>query len=121
MSIQILLVDDDEVIRDLVIAHLNLQLSNIQITQVCSSKDAMSIIQNNRSIECMITDLQMPDGSGFDIVDFLRQERLSVPTIVFSGSDFQPYMESFKPPIVSFCAKPDFQLLRSTVELIMHR
>lgn len=120
MLCQILIIDDDEIIRDMVAERIVSQFRDIELAQACCGRDAMAIILNNRSIDCIITDLNMPDGTGLDVVNFLNQESLAIPTIIYTGSDLQPYMAYLRPPVVLLCAKTNFELLDFTLKTILN-
>ena len=41
--------------------------------------------QRHRAAGCLVVDLHMPGVNGFDVVDHLRREGVSLPTILVSG------------------------------------
>lgn len=120
MPFKILLIDDDETIRDVLVEQFKARFKDVEISQACTTKDAMAVIQSSRSLSCIITDLQLPDGLSLDIIDFLERADMLIPTIIFSGADLKPFRSYLRPPVVLFCAKPDFRLLGSVVELIFN-
>ena len=64
----LMIVDDQECIREA----LNLYFSNdYEIIEAMSGKDAALKFENNK-VDAIISDLQMPDGDGFWLLDFLK-------------------------------------------------
>lgn len=72
-NINILLVDDDPV--NLQVIQTILQDEEYNITSVLSGKDALSQI-NNKEWDLVITDIMMPEMSGFELTKLIRKKYL---------------------------------------------
>ena len=69
---QILLVEDDAIIREIVAVYL--RGNSYQVEEVSDAKSALDSF-TARAFDLIIVDINLPDGSGLDLVDRLRQER----------------------------------------------
>ncbi|MBB2682915.1 UNVERIFIED_ORG: hypothetical protein GGD47_000484 [Rhizobium etli] len=83
---QLLLVEDDEAERLSVTALLG--HDDIDITSVGSGSEALAALRRN-SADCVVLDLSLPDMSGFDVLEQIRDdvEIGEVPVVVFTGRE----------------------------------
>ena len=78
----ILVVDDNDEVRAVVAR--NLLRAGYRVVQAASSRAAIAILQGQVP-DLVITDIFMPDGDGFELINELRQCAPSVPILVISG------------------------------------
>ncbi len=117
---QILIVDDDEAVRDLFVFCLE---NRYVCAQAASVPEALELIAEN-DFELIITDLMMPELSGVDLVD--RVLEISPETIVIMASgvdDPQSALEAVRRGAFDYLIKPcDINDLELTVERgLQHR
>lgn len=79
---RILLVDDSEDMLDV----LELLFEDDTIYKTTDPAKAKNII-NKVGIDLVITDLQMPSMSGFDLALEIRKDNLQIPIIIFTALD----------------------------------
>ena len=82
-SIKMLLVDDDMFLTEV----LTSQLQQEGIGQILSSaniKDAKELVPTFKP-DILLLDVNLPDGSGIDLCDFLRQTGFEKPIIMLTG------------------------------------
>jgi signal transduction histidine kinase/DNA-binding response OmpR family regulator len=81
---RLLIVEDDDTLRDNL--KLLLQGERIEITAVGRVEQALQRLQDT-SFDCMVTDLTLPDGTGYDLLERMAaNERLAFPpVIVYTG------------------------------------
>ena len=72
MTIKILLVDDEELIRDE--ASETLVDEGYQCLTASNVDNALTIIRNNHDISLIVTDLKMPRKSGVDLIKIVENE-----------------------------------------------
>ena len=79
---QVLVVEDNENVRDL----LKRLVANLgyQAVEARRAKDALAHLEKKR-MDLMLLDLQMPGGSGLDLLRVLRKRKIEVPTVVVSA------------------------------------
>jgi CheY-like chemotaxis protein len=88
-SKRLLVVEDNEAermsIREL-LGH-----SDIEIETAGTGQDALAALRD-RSFDCAVLDLRLPDMSGFDVLEHIRDDaRLAeLPVVVFNGKELSP-------------------------------
>jgi len=80
-----LVVDDEEIVRKYLSDVLKRRYENVIIAQNVS--EALALLANNK-IDIMITDMQMPEASGIDLITKIRETNNEVAIIVTSGKEF---------------------------------
>lgn len=83
-SLRILVVEDDPILRDLLIEELN--EAGFSCIPAGSGDEAWAIMENS-SVDCLISDLAMQDSSGADLIEKTRKDSRfnSLPIIISSG------------------------------------
>lgn len=84
MSSKIFLLEDDTFLRDGLCEIL--ESNGYQVTSVSAIKDAREILQSS-SFEIIILDVMLPDGSGFDLCQEIRNTRISTPILFLTACD----------------------------------
>jgi signal transduction histidine kinase/DNA-binding response OmpR family regulator/CHASE3 domain sensor protein len=81
---RVLVVEDDERLRGNIA--LLLKADQVEITAVGTVAEALARVQA-QSFDCLVTDLQLPDASGYDLLENLSKDpRFSrLPVIVYTG------------------------------------
>jgi CheY-like chemotaxis protein len=61
---------------------------DIDIVTTGTGKDALSILRND-PCDCVVLDLRLPDMSGFDVLEQIREDSSlsDVPVVVFTGQE----------------------------------
>ncbi|MDP7251485.1 MAG: response regulator [Planctomycetota bacterium] len=85
MSASVLIVEDDQAICDLYAAALG-ELGDLTITKLMRADDAVTFLNNGEDPNLIITDMDMPGGSGMDVLKAAKDSGEDVPCIVCSGS-----------------------------------
>jgi CheY-like chemotaxis protein len=85
-SPHILVVDDDDAIRSVVVAVAQEAIPSAEVTSHASSLHALQKISTGE-IDLLITNCHMPDMDGPTLIKTLRQEKNGIPIIMVSGSD----------------------------------
>ncbi|HEX9147159.1 MAG TPA: response regulator, partial [Candidatus Binatia bacterium] len=83
---QLLIVEDNEVERQSVVELLGHE--NVDITTAGTGVEAWDALQTKK-FDCMVLDLRLPDISGFELLERIRQrpELKELPIVVFTGKD----------------------------------
>ena len=68
--------------------------------------------------DCLLLDLQMPETSGLDVLNYLHQRHIRIPTIIITGHDEKTSCEAcLKAGAVAYLIKPmDADQLIQTIE-----
>lgn len=85
-SARILLVEDDADLAKVILA--TLERAGIQVHHAATRRKALELCLSSRP-DLVILDLALPDGDGFDIVDWMRQQQhlKRLPLVVYSAQD----------------------------------
>jgi CheY-like chemotaxis protein len=78
----ILLVDDDINLRG--ILHRFLERSGYSVVTAGNGREALELVENHR-VGLLLTDLMMPEISGFELIRTLRHDHPSLPIIAMSA------------------------------------
>ena len=85
-----LLVVEDDAAEQLSIKAL-LGHDDIDIETAASGSDALEILRD-RGADCVVLDLRLPDMTGFDVLEKIRDDEnlADVPVVVFTGRELSP-------------------------------
>lgn len=120
---RVLVVEDDQVQRD-AIRHL-IQDPQIEIQAVGLGEEALALLQKS-NFDCMIIDLNLPDMSGFDLLQKMSEDdsHSYPPVIVYTGRDLsrdeEDRLRRYSQSVIVKGAKSPERLLNE-VTLFLHR
>jgi two-component system response regulator FixJ len=108
-------VDDDEAMRQSI--EFLLRTANIQVQLYESAVDFLKAASEVKA-GCVVTDVRMPGMSGIQLLQRLRDLKLSLPVIVITGhGDVRLAVEAMKSGAADFIEKPfDDEALLSAVQ-----
>ena len=120
---RLLVVEDDTTQREAVIALLASQ--DVEIVGVSTVADAQRELSSS-TFDCVVTDLSLPDGSGYDLLESMASDDAFSfpPVIVYTGSSLSPDEERrlnrFSSSIIVKGARSPERLL-DEVTLFLHQ
>ena len=87
MNGTILVVDDSSTTRSLISSHLS-EVGDFDILEAATGFEALKVLPSAK-IELIITDINMPDINGLELISFLRENAnyRDIPTIIISTED----------------------------------
>jgi len=85
MGRKVLVVDDDALVVDVTAAMLD-DLGCEVVTALCGD-EALERLKQDQSIEILITDINMPDMDGYELVERARAIRSGLKVIMLSGRE----------------------------------
>jgi CheY-like chemotaxis protein len=85
-GLSILLVDDNEDAR-VTVARI-LEMSGYHVTQAANARAASALLKE-QAPDLVITDIFMPEGDGFEMLNELRSREPNIPVIAISGGGTQ--------------------------------
>ncbi len=101
--INAIIIDDEELGRTLLGNILNKYCKNVNIVgQASSAKDGFELI-NNVSPDLVFLDIEMPGGSGFDLLEKITDKNLG---IIFTTAYNQYAVKAFKFNAIDYLLKP---------------
>lgn len=110
---KILAIDDCLAIHE-IIAECFCDFYEVQFTTNISSSIQ---ILSQETFDVIICDYELTDGTGEEIINYLRKSRVNIPTIVFSGMGDLNLTDG--PPIIQLITDKSFQVLFETVQSVL--
>jgi two-component system, OmpR family, response regulator len=103
---RVLIVDDDKDARELLSEIL--ALDGIRCLTAANGESALKLLDSNKSIGLLITDLRMQRLDGLELVSKVREsERAALPVIIVSGdADARDVIDAMHLSVVDFLLKP---------------
>src|SRR6266705_1536358 len=114
---RLLIIDDEPLSRELLQSSLSEQGYGVRI-----AKDGFAALAQMREAlpDLIVTDLKMPNMSGFEFLSVARRRFPQIPTIAISG-EFQPPIEPLGVLADAFFAKPfRFEELTEKISDLLH-
>lgn len=109
-----LVVDDEPDIRDLL--EITLQRMDIRCKAAPNLTQAKNLLKNNQFDLCL-TDMQLPDGDGIDLVGHIQKHYTATPVAVITAhGSMETAIQALKSGAFDFVTKPvDLEILRKLV------
>jgi FixJ family two-component response regulator len=79
----VLVVDDDQAVRDSL--KFALELEGLEVLALGSGPDLLAHPSLSRA-DCLVLDCQMPEMTGFEVLDRLRGGHIDVPVVMITGN-----------------------------------
>ncbi len=80
----VLVVEDDLLMQELTSVCLE-ETYKVAVHKASNVSEALSCLQNSQ-IDFIVCDYQMPGGNGLEFLNYLRENELSIPFVLFTGS-----------------------------------
>ena len=113
----ILIVDDSDIVRSVI---EKIFKEEFDLLQAVDGQEAINIISENKNIDAMLLDLNMPNVDGFGVLDFLKANNLfvKIPVSIITGNDeTETDKKAFEYPIIDILKKPFNELsLKNVIE-----
>jgi len=107
---RILFIDDDDSIRQLFTMHLDNCFNAVDIVEKASGNDAINFLMKDTKFDLIISDYNMPNGTGGDLYKFVVAAKINVPFILFTTEEISSLKEFSKfsdhHPANSYIQKP---------------
>jgi two-component system response regulator QseB len=84
MTMRVLIIEDDAVLRDGLQVGLGIVGFNTDAVETCEEADA---VLRNHAFDALVLDLMLPDGSGLDILRAMRERRDTTPVLLLTARD----------------------------------
>ncbi|MBT8356193.1 MAG: response regulator [Deltaproteobacteria bacterium] len=117
----ILIIDDNQSILDIISAKLKNCDEPINVKTALNGKLALEILHTSK-IDLVITDLDMPEMDGFELLSYMNKHFNDIPALVMTGLDSPEHKTRLaRVGIFNFIEKPfDINLLQSEILNILH-
>ena len=101
MKYKVLIVDDEEPARDLMVAYAE-KISELEIVGVVNSALAAKKVLQNNTVDILLTDIQMNDLTGIDLVRMLKNPPITIFTTAYS----EYALEGYNLDVIDYLVKP---------------
>lgn len=123
MAYNILLVDDSETVRAVLMKTLNLaQIELGEVFMAGNGKEALKILKANW-VDLVVTDLNMPEMTGFELINAMKNDELmkSVPVVVVTTEGSATRIDDLKQKGVKGYVRKPFtpEQIREMISKIM--
>jgi two-component system response regulator YesN len=88
----ILLIDGSKLITNYLDRMLEKQIQHLNIFCADTVEKAKSIL-SKENIQVLISEIQMPDGNGFDLIEFVNENYPQIKSILISNYNYPQYKE----------------------------
>lgn len=82
INMRILLAEDQSMLRDALAKLLSLEDDVEEVIQVANGSEAKDVLIRDKNIDIAILDIEMPILTGLDVLEWIRQNNLSVKVII---------------------------------------
>lgn len=86
MDMKILYVEDNPLDAELMQNALKRQVPPIDCRIASSLKEGREVIEQNQNFDLVLIDIMLPDGSGLELLQEIRQKELDMAAVVLTGS-----------------------------------
>ncbi|MUW14045.1 PAS domain S-box protein [Halorubrum sp. CBA1125] len=124
-SIQVLHVDDDRAFADLVSEFLERKSERIDVRTETSPTDALEATRRGE-VDCVVSDHDMPEMDGIELLEAVREERPELPFILFTGKGSETIAsEAVSAGVTDYLQKEpgtdQYTLLANRIENVVER
>ncbi len=105
LSLNVLIVEDDSAMAQMCAKLIRRRGHSAVIAESC--RDALEIVKRGGEIDAVLSDIQMPQMSGFELLAELRQFSTELPVILMTGySNLVSSSEALALGAADYLAKP---------------
>jgi two-component system, NarL family, response regulator DegU len=95
----ILVVDNNSLFRKTLLNFLETQFKSVKLIEADSGSDAIQLVQENVP-DLIVLDINMPNMSGFEVAQQVKQEFPFIPIIILTNYDENEYRLAAKKTLV---------------------
>ena len=120
MPLSTIIVDDEPLARKGLAIRLKAHDDINVIEQCCNGREALEAIRAYQ-VDLMFLDIQMPGLSGFQVIESIIEQGLTMPVVVFVTAFDQYALKAFEVHALDYLMKPaDEERLEQTIDKIQH-
>jgi len=120
MKPTVLIIEDDSTLNRLMVKVLS---GNFDVISKMDGKDAVKWLKSTKSVDAIVTDLNLPNFDGMEIIKTIRKNSSTkkTPIIVLTNNDDEKVQkESLKHGANAYFNKPfDFELLVNKIQELL--
>lgn len=110
----VLVIDDDETLRKGLVRRLSSVVKTV--LSASNGKEGLEVILSTPSIGAILSDIEMPEMNGLELIRELRHKGISTPFIFYTGLGTEDSLkEASKYGAFDFLHKPETKFIQETV------
>jgi DNA-binding NtrC family response regulator len=82
---KILIIDDNQMLRNSVSSYLGFTMKEYSVLTAEDGQKGIEAIKSN-PVSLILTDLEMPNMDGYQVIDYAKKHHPTVPVIIMTGS-----------------------------------
>lgn len=86
---RVLHVEDNTMDADLVRRELLRQAPDLELSQVATLAEAKACLNSTQTLDAALVDIKLPDGSGLELLAWIREQRMPLAVVILTGSGDQ--------------------------------
>lgn len=103
----VLLVDDEEIALNGIEKGVDWDLVHVDKVYKCHNKDTAIRMLQTYNMDFLITDIEMPGGSGLELLKWVRENNKHIPAIFYTGyAEFSYVQEALRLGATDYLLKP---------------
>ncbi len=120
---KVLLVDDEEMVTQGLSRFVKWEDEGFEIAGTAESVDSAMILLQEKAVDLVITDVQMPGQNGLDLIKLLNENYPSIKTVILSGySDFSYAQQAIRLGALDYLTKPiNFGALKTLLRRVREK
>ena len=116
---RILIAEDNPDFIVLMREHMS-QMAGYSLTEAISGNAAIKILEKEKNFDLVITDIEMKDGSGLELLQYINDGGLKIPVIIFTN-DHQALSFKKSKQLIAAIIKPDFKTLKKLIRRVFEQ
>jgi two-component system chemotaxis sensor kinase CheA len=101
----VLVVEDDDVLRNALV--MRLEMEGFRLLSASGGREALEILNQGHSIDFILSDIQMPNGDGVELLKKIRARHPKIPIIcLLSGYSTYNKEEIIQAGAIDLVSKP---------------
>lgn len=104
MSVSVLVVDDDEVVLNAIGSFL--RNHKFDVLEASGGNEAFEILKSECKVDIVVSDIQMPNGNGIELLERITRGPHPLPVVLISGYSQTSAEEIRDIGAVAFLQKP---------------
>jgi len=84
-QVNVLVADDDDAMRQTTVKLLEATLTNAAVRGFPSAQGVLDALTDETPVDCIVSDYEMPEMSGLELLEAVRESEPDVPFIIYTG------------------------------------
>ncbi|MDC1173905.1 hypothetical protein OAT67_00805 [Bacteriovoracaceae bacterium] len=119
MKKKILYVEDCSELQEMTLSEMVSWFPESEIVTANSGNKAQLILSERKDFDLIVTDYQIADGNGLELLEYCQRGQLGIPVIIFHGGSVGPEGFLTINDCIGVVIKPDYKNLKKHLRFIL--